>query len=82
MVDIKTAKIVFAPQDWVRTLKSEVDKVLEAVGHPEAWVSDESLVSDFGEPLDEISKKLGVSVERSDFIWQVAAKLAALGKGN
>jgi hypothetical protein len=41
------AKVELAPQDKIIELRSYVMKVLEAIGHPEAWVSDLSSVWDF-----------------------------------
>lgn len=39
--------IKFAPSDEVVTLEHWVGVILEALGHPEAMVTDESFISDF-----------------------------------
>lgn len=39
--------IEFAPTDAAERLGSYIERVLQAVGHPEAWVSDYSTVHDF-----------------------------------
>ena len=40
-------RLQFASQDRISELWPYVQRVLEALGHPEAWVSDESTVGDF-----------------------------------
>jgi hypothetical protein len=52
-------------------------KVLEAVGHPEAFVTDLSTVSDFDIDPKIVSKKLGFKVQEKDCIWEVAKKIKA-----
>jgi hypothetical protein len=39
--------ITIAEQDHIDTFSKEVDRVLSAIGHPEALVTDESQVGDF-----------------------------------
>lgn len=48
-------KIEFSPQEKVEEegLQPYISRVLEAVGHPEAWISDMSIISDFA-PYDII----------------------------
>ena len=46
------AKIVFAPQDEVEQLQPQINALLAILGHPEAWVSDESGLIDFFSPLE------------------------------
>lgn len=78
-------EIVFAPQDLIQSLGPYVQRVLDAIGHPEAFVSDESWVSDF-DPFeaseeevqayyDEIGQKLGFPVTGKDTIYGLAARL-------
>ena len=84
-VKIGKMKIVSAPQDKVEELQSWVDQVLGAAGHPEAYVTDESLISDFVSIFAEkdekekrakdISNKLGVSVKSEDCIIKIAERL-------
>lgn len=52
-------KIVFAPQTLVDTYAPEVERILEAIGHPEAWASDESLFADFMFDEGELDALLG-----------------------
>lgn len=57
-----------------------VEKTLGYLGHPEAFVTDESQVSDFLRSdttkfLQQMSKKFGFPVRTSDFIWNLAKKL-------
>jgi hypothetical protein len=69
-------RVTVAPQTQVKALKPWIRDVLEALGHPDAFISDESCVSDFGlEPkeITKISKKLGV--EFKGYIIDVAMKL-------
>jgi hypothetical protein len=40
-------KIEVAERDKIEELESYVEKVLEVIGHPEAFVTDESMVWDF-----------------------------------
>lgn len=74
--------IKFAPQDWVKVYEKEIQMVLDAVGHPEAWVSDESMLSDFGKPIGPIAEKLGIKISPSDYIWEIAARLSKGSGGN
>lgn len=49
-------KITPASQDMVDEFESETNEILIAIGHPEAFVTDESQVSDFLFPfLDKMS---------------------------
>ena len=80
MRKLKITKIELADHDRVDSLREYVDRVLEALGHPEALVTDESQVRDF--PSDEsrlrqIAKKLGFAVDKKDHIWQLAERYKA-----
>lgn len=61
--------------------RTHVDLVLYAFGFsPDEvlWVSDESIVADFiadDEDLFDAIQRLGFEFEKSDFVWEVAAKL-------
>ena len=77
-------KIELAPQDEVELLEPYVDKILEALGHPEALVTDESDIGDFlcfcveeeaTKELKEASIKLGMSLNRKDTIVSIARRL-------
>jgi hypothetical protein len=83
----KKIKFQLANQDKIKELQPYIDKVLKALGHSEALVTDESMVADFVnvfsgksavlKDLKKISKKLNFSVSSSDYIWQVAEKVKA-----
>jgi hypothetical protein len=70
--------VELASQERIAMLTTQVERVLEAIGHPEALVTDESSVSDFYlEPneLEDVKTKLGVEVNRDDLIVDVATRL-------
>jgi hypothetical protein len=75
MPEMKT--IEFAPSDECQRYALEVDEVLEACGHPEAWVTDESQVGDMitTEGAQKAARKLGIGVREADYIWEVAKRL-------
>ena len=73
-----------ASQVKVDVLKIYVDKVLKCIGHSEAFVTDESTISDFLDILDEeeadrqikkYMKKLEIFIHPRDYIWEVAARV-------
>ena len=71
-------RIVLAPTDGVEAWSAGVRKVLEALGHPEALVTDESRFSDFlvtDEVMAEVSRTLGVTAGADDYIVNVAKSL-------
>lgn len=75
----KKKKIEFVSQDTIEVLKPYVDKVLEAVGHPEAWVSDESVIGHFA-PFEAYKDKEGKQKVRwcedtTDFLCDVSCQL-------
>jgi hypothetical protein len=91
--DPKT-KVVMAPQDAIEGLKLYVDRVLATVKDAagikcDAWISDESCLSDFFDCFrdrskdqslyDQIGQKLGIPLDRSNdddhYIVKVALKL-------
>ena len=92
ILDPKT-KIVMAPQDGVDDLKPYVDRVLAAVkavfGIGNAWVSDESCLSDFFDGsrdrtqdqllYSQVGEQLGLVLDCADaddhFIVRIALKL-------
>ena len=76
-----------AESQRVEALEPQVRVVLEALGHPEAYVTDRSMVADFSLELEEqealsarASEVLGVAVSPDDYLWQVAERL--LGPGD
>jgi hypothetical protein len=73
----KITKIELAENDKIELLRKYVDKVLEALGHPEALVTNESQVWNFTSDKNELkrlSKKLKFSVDENDYIWQLAER--------
>lgn len=85
-------KVVPAPRDITETLEPYIMKVLEAIGHPEAWVSDMSSIGDFRpinfgdeQPeydeyqrfVDDVSLKLAMRVNKGDGITDIAMRLMA-----
>jgi hypothetical protein len=74
----KKFKIVLAEQDYIVLFGAEVDVVLEAMGHPEALVTDISCVSDFcltKKELASLREELGVRVSDHDYVWEVAERV-------
>lgn len=80
----KKIKIEMADSDLVDgELRPYVDQILEAVGHPEALVTDESTLFDFicdFAQISEIGKKLGVDVINGDYLFQIAERLKKKGE--
>ena len=79
---VREGKVEFAPTAGVDLHEEAVQRVLEALGHPDAWVSDESMVADFegwGEDraawLQQVSKALGFEVKTGDYIIDIAGRL-------
>jgi hypothetical protein len=71
-------KIYMGPENKLEKINGiKIMKVLEAVGHPEAFVTDLSTVSDFDIDPKIVSKKLGFKVQEKDCIWEVAKKIKA-----
>ncbi len=82
-------KIELAGMDLVDSLAPYINKVIKAIGHPEALVTDESLVWDFlnvfdtkekSKQLKRLNIKMGFKVNEDDFVWQVAEKLKNVKK--
>lgn len=90
---VSRKSIQFAGQHEVRVFETEMAQILEALGHPEALVTDASLVIDFPVilpeemPLDgpewdavtlaDLSQDLGVPVYKTDRLVDVAARMRA-----
>ena len=88
---VKKKRVVLASDDKGEVNYGYVMKVLEALGHPEALVTDESEVYDFMLGMDEkkekkwlsaLGKRLGVEVQGNDYIWEVAKKIQESEKEN
>lgn len=71
-------KVVMASMEGVNKSGSYVDRVLEALGHPEAIVTDLSSVNDFMPDDNEIQDaidKLGIVIGHDDTIVEIAKRL-------
>lgn len=78
-------KIESAPKYKIEELQPYVDRVLEALGHPEAFVTDESIIGDFINVFSskeeryilasQLSAKLGLVIETKDYIYKIAERL-------
>jgi len=78
-------KITFASSDKIEHLSKYVDKVLEILKHPEAFVSDRSTIWDFSPVfsdnkqkqkwLSEMSEKFQMPISTKDYIWEIAENL-------
>jgi hypothetical protein len=94
---IKTGDITFekASSDKIGEYNEYAHRVVTALGHPEAWVTDESMVADFmasqwafDEPeeddvsFDELKERLGIEVRGEEYIWEVAKRLKERENGS
>ena len=77
--------IVSASKDNIELFQPYVVKVLDAIGHPEAWVTDESSIGDFlplgkdyQEFVNDVATNLGIGINKGDFIVDIAMRLKAL----
>ena len=73
-----------APGDLVRQYRREITQILEALGHPKAFVTDESVLSDFpprdedeGPSLTERRIDLGIRVHPDDRLVDIAPRIRA-----
>lgn len=77
-------RIEVASTVLVDTLESHVEQVLEALGHPEALVTDLSTIGDFGLEDEEraaSSAALGVPLTDDDYIYEIARLLRDKTRG-
>lgn len=84
---VKTGEtsVEFASQDLTIALDPYIEKVLDAIGHPEAWVSDMSSIGDlrpddcsYQEFVNDVAAKLGIGINKGDYIIDIAMRLKAL----
>ncbi len=71
-------RIELASTALVDTLESYVEAVLNALGHPEALVTDLSTIGDFGLEDDErsaASANLGLMLSDADYVYEIARRL-------
>jgi hypothetical protein len=80
----KKIKIELSQQNYVDQYEEQVKFILKTLGHPEALVTDETLIWDllhmfdsggYDKQLAKMSKKVGFSVEPNDVLWKVAKKI-------
>jgi hypothetical protein len=74
-----------APQRLVRQYRREIKRILEVLGHPEAFVTDASVLSDFPlreEPstptVTELANELGIRVEPQHRLVDIARRMRQL----
>jgi hypothetical protein len=74
-------QVTYVRSSRINDLRKWISKVLEAVGHPEAFVTDLSICSDFWDQhakedgAKNLSRKLGFRVAPGDRVVDVAGKL-------
>jgi len=76
-------QIVIADQEKVDIYEAEVNRILAALGHPEALVTDLSQVFDFGEDEQaaaDLDRLMGRAVDAGEHLWKLAAELAEKGR--
>lgn len=88
----ETGGITMAPTDVVDSLEEPIQTILDAIGYPNAWVSDESMIGDFfstnehgvrvvesgNMTIEQLGQKLDLSeLKTSDYIIDVAKILLA-----
>jgi hypothetical protein len=83
--DFSKAKIISAPVSKIEEVETMVDSILEAIGHSDAYVTDESMMSDFFEygldkrehhkELERIREVLGVNVSLGDYLYEIALRM-------
>ena len=77
-------KIAPAERVEIEKYNDEVEEILKAIGHPEAFVTDESSLEDFfksnvKQELLKLLFKLGVQIKfDTTFIWEIARELRQL----
>lgn len=81
-------RIEIADQDKVDFFEKQIDIVLKALGHPEALVTDESMVTDFMShfgsfqdasnlpKMQALEFLMGRTVKYNEYIWQLANELS------
>ena len=62
----KKKKIKFAERDHIKYLESYVQKVLEILGHPEALVSDLSIIGDFMGYSDYFKNNITINCDKQN----------------
>ena len=83
-------KIESASDNNIEKYQQYVSKILKAVNHQEAYVTDESIFWDFcpshltrsGQKrwVEHLGKMLGTKIGLNEFIWQAACRLCEADK--
>ena len=71
-------KIVYASQDKVKIFGPQLEKIREAIGIQGWFITDESMLCDFGlneEEILQLSNTLGVKVRKFDFLTDIAERI-------
>ena len=71
-------RIELASTVLVDAVETYVERVVDALGHPEALVTDLSTIGDFGLDADErsaVSAKLGLTLSDDDYVYEIARRL-------
>lgn len=71
-------RVEAAPSAQTEMLDAEVQRVLDALGYPEAFVTDLSAVGDFSlsdQELADVGKRLGFTITHDDAIIDIAVRL-------
>lgn len=88
----EAGNIVMAPTDKVDSLADHVQDILDAIGYPKAWVSNESMIGDFfteneqgvrvcgkaKKTIQQLGQELGLpELKTSDYVVDAAKILFA-----
>jgi hypothetical protein len=86
---VAAGKIELAGQHEVQRFRAEIDELLDAIGHPEALVTDLSALGDFADlwendlDIERLSEHFQVQVHEADLLVDLAARIrAARREGN
>lgn len=79
-------KIQFESSDEIEFMRETINQILEALGHPEAFVTDLSAIDHFSDMMEgfkpeylaELEKNLGVVVKNEDLLVDVARRMRGL----
>ena len=74
----KGKKVLIEESSQVVSLQIKIDAILDAIGFPGAFVSDESMIADFyldENDLVEASKKLGTKITDNDCLINIAKRM-------
>jgi len=73
-------KILPAPQNKIKELRPYLITILEIIGHPEAWISDESILGHFpvNKTILKKLRKIGLVCDESSLLVDMAEALRYL----